>query len=220
MDLQKPVERIDMGNKPTIVAMDLEGVLVPEIWIAVSERTGIERLRLTTRDVSDYDELMQMRLKILKENRLTLSDIQEVIDSVDPLAGANDFLDWVRARSQAVILSDTYYEFALPLMKKLSYPTLFCNNLETDENNTIVSYNLRLRDGKKKATRAFKDLGFRVISMGDSYNDTTMLGEADVGILFRPPENVVREFPQYRVFHEYNDIKTYLKELLFIMPPV
>jgi len=157
---------------------------------------------------------MQMRLKILKENRLTLLDIQDVINSVDPLEGANDFLDWVRARSQAVILSDTYYEFALPLMKKLSYPTLLCNNLETDENNTIVNYHLRIRDGKKKATRAFKDLGFRVISMGDSYNDTTMLGEADVGILFRPPENVVREFPQYRVFHEYNELKNHLKELL------
>jgi len=203
-----------MEIKPTIVAMDLEGVLVPEIWIAVSERTGIEKLRLTTRDISDYDELMQMRLKILKENHLTLLDIQDVINSVDPLEGANDFLDWVRARSQAVILSDTYYEFALPLMKKLSYPTLLCNNLETDENNTIVNYHLRIRDGKKKATRAFKDLGFRVISMGDSYNDTTMLGEADVGILFRPPENVVREFPQYRVFHEYNELKNHLKELL------
>ncbi len=203
-----------MEKRPTIVAMDLEGVLVPEIWIAVSERTGIEKLRLTTRDVSDYDELMQMRLKILKENHLTLSDIQDVINSVDPLEGANDFLDWVRARSQAVILSDTYYEFAFPLMKKLSYPTLFCNSLETDENNTITNYHLRIRDGKKKATKAFKDLGFRVISMGDSYNDTTMLGEADVGILFRPPENVVREFPHYRVFREYAELKNYLKELL------
>lgn len=203
-----------MKKKPTIIAMDLEGVLVPEIWIAVSEKTGIEKLRLTTRDVADYDELMQMRLSILKENSLTLKHIQDVIKTVDPLDGALDFLDWVRSRSQAVILSDTYYEFALPLMKKLGYPTLFCNNLETDANNTIIDYHLRIRDGKKKATRAFKELGFRVISMGDSYNDTTMLGEADVGILFRPPDNVVAEFPQYSVFYEYGELKNHLTGLL------
>jgi phosphoserine/homoserine phosphotransferase len=203
-----------MKKKPTIIAMDLEGVLVPEIWIAVSEKTGIEKLRLTTRDVADYDELMQMRLAILKENNLTLGHIQEVIKTVDPLEGALDFLDWVRSRVQAVILSDTYYEFALPLMKKLGYPSLFCNNLETDENNTIIDYHLRIRDGKKKATRALKELGFRVISMGDSYNDTTMLGEADEGILFRPPDNVVAEFPQYRVFYKYEALKNHLTELL------
>jgi len=203
-----------MNKKPTIVAMDLEGVLVPEIWIAVAEKTGIKKLQLTTRDVSDYDELMRMRLKILRENNLTLSDIQNVIDSVDPLPGALEFLKWMRARVQAVILSDTYYEFALPLMKRLEYPTLFCNSLETDENNLISQYHLRLIDGKRKAVTALKELGFRVIAMGDSYNDTTMLGEADLGVLFRPPENVVKEFPNFKVFHEYDGVKKYIEEFL------
>jgi phosphoserine/homoserine phosphotransferase len=206
-----------MFRKPTIVAMDLEGVLVPEVWIAVSEKTGIEQLRLTTRDISDYDELMRMRIAILEERGLRLRDIQEVISSMDPLPGAREFLDWLREEVQPVILSDTYYEFAHSLMKKLGFPALFCNSLETDGDDTITNYYLRIRDGKRRAVEAFQGIGFRVIAMGDSYNDTTMLGEADLGILFRPPENVIREFPQFRVFEEYGAVRefigAYLKDL-------
>ncbi len=201
-------------DKPTIVATDLEGVLVPEIWIAFAEKTGIEELKLTTRDVPDYDKLMKGRIKILKENNLRLKDIQDVIKRIDPLPGARDFLEWLRSVTQVVILSDTFYEFAMPLMEKLNYPTLFCNQLEVSEDGTIVDYHLRQRDGKRKATQAFKSLNFRVISMGDSYNDTTMLAEADIGILFRPPENVVKEFPQYSVFTEYEDLKAFLEKEL------
>ena len=201
-------------DKPTIVATDLEGVLVPEIWIAFAEKTGIEELKLTTRDVPDYDKLMKGRIKILKENNLRLKDIQDVIKRIDPLPGAKDFLEWLRSVTQVLILSDTFYEFAMPLMEKLNYPTLFCNQLEVSEDGTIVDYHLRQRDGKRKATQAFKSLNFRVISMGDSYNDTTMLAEADIGILFRPPENVVKEFPQYSVFTEYEDLKAFLEKEL------
>jgi phosphoserine/homoserine phosphotransferase len=203
-----------MYRKPTIVAMDLEGVLVPEIWIAVAEKTGIEKLRLTTRDVADYDELMRMRLRILEERGIRLKDIQAVINSIEPLSGAVDFLRWVRERTQAVILSDTYYEFAHPLMRKLEWPTLFCNTIEVDERDTIINYHLRIRDGKMKATRAFREIGFRVVAIGDSYNDTTMLKEADIGLLFRPPLNVVEEFPQFRVFKEYEEMKAFLEEHL------
>jgi len=203
-----------MYRKPMIVAMDLEGVLVPEIWIAVAEKTGIEKLRLTTRDVADYDELMRMRLRILEERGIRLKDIQAVINSIEPLPGAVDFLRWVRERTQAVILSDTYYEFAHPLMRKLEWPTLFCNTIEVDEKDTIINYHLRIGDGKMKATRAFREIGFRVMAIGDSYNDTTMLKEADVGLLFRPPLNVVEEFPQFRVFKEYEEMKAFLEEHL------
>ncbi len=200
-----------MNPKPLIVAMDLEGVLVPEIWIAVAERTGIEKLRLTTRDVSDYDQLMRMRLGILEEHGLTLADIQDVIRGVDPLPGAPAYLSWVREHCQAVILSDTYYEFAGPLMEKLGRPTLFCNSLEHDDRGVIRGYRIRLRDGKKRAVRAFMELGFRVIAMGDSYNDTTMLGEADKGILFRPPENVIREFPRFEVCTGYDEVQNLIR---------
>ncbi len=203
-----------MYRKPTVVAMDLEGVLVPEVWIAVAEKTGIEKLRLTTRDISDYDELMQMRIGILNQNGLTLQDIQRVIETMEPLPGADEFLNWLRSEVVPIILSDTYYEFALPLMKKLDYPTLFCNSIETNLDNRITNYHLRIRDGKRKAAKAFKEIGFRVIAMGDSYNDTTMLAEADLGILFRPPENVVQEFPQYRVFHDYDEVKAYIQDFL------
>jgi len=206
-----------MSKSPVILAMDLEGVLVPEIWIAVSEKTGIERLRLTTRDIPDYDELMRGRLSILRENGLGLAHIQEVIKGIEPLPGALDFLQWARSVLQVIILSDTYYEFAMPLMEKLSYPTLFCNSLETDESGMIVNYRLRRPDGKRRAVEAFKELGFMVVATGDSYNDTTMLSKADMGLLFRPPKNVVQEFPQFPVFNHYHEMVDYLKQNLGLL---
>src|SRR6266496_6847095 len=158
-----------MPTRPTLLATDLEGVLMPEIWIAVAERTGIERLRLTTRDIPDYDELMRGRIAILREHRLTLADIQAVIATIDPLPGAREFLDWARAQTQLIILSDTFYEFAAPLMIKLGWPTLFCNTLEIDDSNNIAGYRLRQQHGKRKAVMALRSLDFRVIAMGDSY---------------------------------------------------
>jgi phosphoserine/homoserine phosphotransferase len=199
-----------VSHKPTILASDLEGVLVPEIWIAVAEKTGIERLRLTTRDIPDYDKLMQGRIAILREHNLTLADIQAVIATIDPLPGALEFLDWARAQTQVIILSDTFYEFAAPLMVKLGRPTLFCNTILVDQANNIAGYRLRQTDGKRKAVAALKSLDFHVIAMGDSYNDTTMLAEADAGILFRPPANIVAEFPQFPVLHEYDKLREHL----------
>lgn len=202
-----------MPHKPTILASDLEGVLVPEIWIAVAEKTGMEQLRLTTRDIPDYDELMRGRIAILREHKLTLADIQAVIATIEPLAGALEFLDWARAQMQVIILSDTFYEFAAPLMVKLGQPTLFCNTLEVDRDNNIAGYQLRQTDGKRKAVASLKSLDFHVIAMGDSYNDTTMLGEADSGILFRPPTNIVAEFPQFPVLYEYDRLRDYLMSI-------
>jgi len=191
-----------------IACLDLEGVLVPEIWISFAERTGIEELRLTTRDVPDYDVLMTRRLEILQENDLGLSDIQKVIGGMSPLPGARGFLDWLRERAQVVILSDTFYQFAAPLMRQLGWPTLFCHRLETSEGGRVSNYHLRQKDGKRQAVRAFHQLNFRVIAAGDSYNDTTMLSEADAGILFRPPENVVEEFPQFPVARSYDELRS------------
>jgi phosphoserine/homoserine phosphotransferase len=194
--------------------MDLEGVFVPEIWIAVSEKTGIPELRLTTRDIPNYDQLMRNRLRILDERRLTLADIQAVIGTMEPLPGAVDFLNWARAITQMIILTDSYYEFIAPFKAKLGNPTIFCNSLEVDGQNRIVNYRLRQREGKKHAVMALRSLGFRVIAGGDSYNDMTMLAEAEHGVLFRPPDNVVAEFPQYPVFYQYSDLQTHLAEFL------
>lgn len=190
-----------------IACLDLEGVLIPEIWISFAERTGIQELRLTTRDVSDYDELMRGRLRILEREGLRLSDIQGVIAELSPLEGATGFLGWLREEFQVVILSDTFYEFAEPLMRQLGWPTLFCHRLEVDANERIVDYQLRQADSKRQAVKAFRALNFRVIASGDSYNDTSMLGEADAGILFCPPKNVVEEFPQYPVARSYAELK-------------
>jgi phosphoserine / homoserine phosphotransferase len=186
-----------------IVCLDLEGVLVPEIWIAFSERTGIPDLRRTTRDEPDYDKLMRFRLDLLRRHGLGLKDIQQVIAGMGPEAGAKDFLDALRQRYQVVILSDTFYEFAMPLMAQLGMPTLFCHRLEADAEGFVAAYHLRQPDQKRQAVRAFKELNFRCIAAGDSYNDTAMLGEAHAGILFRPPDNVVREFPQFPVTRDY-----------------
>ena len=193
--------------EPVIACLDLEGVLVPEIWVNVAAKTGIEELRLTTRDEPDYDRLMRGRLAILERKQLTLPDIQTVIAGIQPLEGAREFLDWLRARAQVLILSDTFTEFAQPLMAQLGYPCLFCNSLTVDGEGRILDYTLRIKDGKRKAVMALKLLNFRVIAAGDSYNDTTMLAEADAGILFRPPEHVVRDFPQYPVTRTYDELR-------------
>ncbi len=189
-----------------IVALDLEGVLVPEIWIAFSERTGIPELRRTTRDEPDYDRLMRFRLDLLRRHGLGLPDIQKVIGAMAPLPGAREFLDRLRTRYQVVILSDTYYEFAMPLMAQLGMPTLFCHRLETDAKGSVTGYRLRLPEQKRASVRALRSIAFKVIAAGDSYNDTAMLAEADAGILFRPPQNVATEFPQFPVVREYAEL--------------
>ncbi len=203
-----------MDARPTLIAMDMEGVFTPEIWIAVAEKTGIEKLRLTTRDIPDYDQLMRGRLQILRENGLKLRDIQAVIATLDPLPGAIEFTDWVRERIALVILTDSFYEFAAPLKAKLHHPTMFCNTLITDAENNVIDYKMRQMDGKKHATIAFKSLGFRVIGVGDSYNDTNMLIQADHGILFRPSANVAAEFPQFPAIREYAVLQEKISEIL------
>ena len=190
-----------------IACLDLEGVLVPEIWIAFAEKTGIESLRATTRDIPDYDVLMKQRLRILDENGLTLNDIQEVIATLEPLEGAVEFVDWLRERFQVIILSDTFYEFSQPLMRQLGFPTLFCHKLVTDESGRVVDYQLRQKDPKRQSVLALKTLYYRIIAAGDSYNDTTMLSEADAGILFHAPDNVIAEFPQFPAVHTFDDLK-------------
>jgi phosphoserine/homoserine phosphotransferase len=190
-----------------LACLDLEGVLLPEIWIAFAEKTGIEELRLTTRDVPDYDQLMVGRLKILKENKLKLIDIENVIKTLAPLEGAKSFLDWLKSEFQVIILSDTFYQFARPLMGTLDYPTLFCHELIIDNKGEIKGYSLRQPDGKTKTVSALKGLNFQVIAAGDSYNDIGMLKEADAGILFCPPENVIEEFPQFPVSRNYTEFK-------------
>ena len=190
-----------------LACLDLEGVLVPEIWIAFAEKTGIEKLRLTTRDIPDYNELMRGRLKILDENKLKLSDIENVIRGIQPMEGALDCLNRLKSEFQVIILSDTFYQFAGPLMEQLNYPTLFCNDLVVDGNGRIADYRLRQEDGKTQAVAAFKNLNFQVIASGDSYNDTGMLIEADAGIFFRPPEAIVEEFPQFPVTQNYQELQ-------------
>lgn len=190
-----------------IACLDLEGVLIPEIWIEFAERAGIPELNATTRDIPDYDVLMRQRLRLLNEHNLGLPDIQAVISGMRPLEGAREFLDWLRERFQVVILSDTYYEFALPLMCQLGYPTLMCHKLGIDANGRVTDYFLRQPDQKRQAVKAFHGLNFRVVAAGDSYNDTNMLSEADAGILFCPPDNVIAEFPQFPVTRNYGELK-------------
>ena len=190
-----------------LACLDLEGVLVPEIWIEFSKRTGIPELSRTTREEPDYDKLMRGRLAILEQHKLGLPDIQKVIAEMGPLPGARACLDWLRERFQVVILSDTFYEFAAPLMRQLGWPTLLCHRLEIDATGRICGYRLRMPDQKRAAVQAFHALRFRVIAAGDSYNDVAMLAEADAGILFRPPENVVREFPRFPVAHDYDTMR-------------
>ena len=193
--------------EPVIACLDLEGVLVPEIWINVADRTGIEALRVTTRDVPDYNLLMKRRLAILDEHKLRLTDIQSVIATMQPLEGAPEFLAWLRERCQAIIVSDTFSEFALPLMRQLNYPTIFCNRLEVDSGGRIINYHLRQPDQKRHSVVALKTLRFRVLATGDAYNDTSMLGEAHAGVFFRPPESVAKQFPQFPVAQNYQELK-------------
>ena len=197
----------------SLVALDMEGVLTPEIWIAVSEKTGIPELRRTTRDEPDYDKLMRYRLNILDQRGLKLSDIQGVIGSLRPLAGALDFLRALRPLAQVIILSDTFEEFAQPLLQQLEWPTLLCHKLEV-VNDRIVNYRIRISDQKKKAVQALKNLNYNVIAAGDSYNDTAMLTEANVGFLFRAPENVRREFAQFKAIETYKELYQLIQQAL------
>lgn len=201
-----------------MACLDLEGVLVPEIWINVAKATKIDELLLTTRDEPDYDKLMRNRIRILDQHRLTLHDIQAVIGKMAPLEGAREFLDWLRTRYQVVILSDTFYQFASPLLSQLDYPCLFGNSLVVDDQGRVCDYRLRIRDGKRKAVMALKLLNFEVVAAGDSYNDTTMLAEADAGILFCPPENVIRDFPQFPVTRTYAELRAAFEDAARRLP--
>ena len=196
-----------------LACLDLEGVLVPEIWIRVAESTGIDELRLTTRDIAAYGELMRHRLRLLDAHRIGLSQIQAVIAAMGPMPGAAEFLDWLRARFQVVILSDTFYEFAMPLMAQLGHPTLLCHRLRV-ASDKITGYTLRQPDSKRAAVRAFHHLNFRVVAAGDSYNDVAMLAEADAGILFRPPANVIAEFPRFGVVTDYLGLREAFRSAL------
>ena len=193
-----------------LACLDLEGVLLPEIWVKFAEKTGIEELKITTREIPDYDQLMRIRLKILREQNLTIDDIQNVIATLSPLEGAYDFLNWLKSEFQVIILSDTYYEFIGPLMKQLDYPTVFCHSLVIDNNGLITDYKLRQSDQKTKAVKSLQSLNFKVISAGDSYNDTGMLQQADAGILFCPPDKVIKDFPQFPVARDYSEFKALL----------
>ncbi|MCX6855670.1 MAG: bifunctional phosphoserine phosphatase/homoserine phosphotransferase ThrH [Verrucomicrobia bacterium] len=195
----------------TIITLDLEGVLVPEIWIAFAEKTGIPELRRTTRDEPDYDVLMKGRLAILDQHGLKLPDIQEVIGTLSPMEGAKAFLDELRALTQVIILSDTFGEFAQPLMRQLAWPTIFCHHLECDSSGRIVNYKLRQPNQKQKAVEAFKSLNYKVIAAGDSFNDTTMLGAADKGFFFHAPETIRAQFPHFQAFDRYDDLLTAIK---------
>ncbi len=190
-----------------IACLDLEGVLIPEIWIAFAEVTGIPELRATTRDIPDYDRLMRQRIDLLARHGLGLREIQEVIATLQPLPGAAEFLDWLRERFQVVILSDTFYEFAQPLMRQLGYPTLLCHRLEVDAAGRVTGYRLRQPNPKRQAVLALQTLYYRTIAAGDSYNDTTMLAQADAGILFSAPAKVVAEFPQFPAVATYDELK-------------
>lgn len=195
-----------------VVCLDLEGVLIPEIWIQFANKTGINGLTRTTRDEPDYDKLMQYRLGLLREHNLKLADIQAVIDTMSPLPGAAEFLDGLQQSYQVVILSDTFYPFSRPMMRQLNWPTLFCHNLEIGPQGTIDGYRLRMPDQKRAAVKAFKALNFGVIAAGDSYNDTAMLSEADAGFFIFPPESITNEFPQFPVMQSHAELRAAIDE--------
>jgi len=193
-----------------IICSDLEGVWVPEVWINVAKKTGISELRLTTRDIKDYDELMQYRLKILKKHNLKLKDIQDVIATIEPMEGALETMEWIKEKTQLIVVSDTFVEFAGPLMAQLNRPTLFCHSLTADSENNVVDYNLRQKDPKRKVVQALKSLEYKVLAFGDSYNDISMLQEADSAILFKPPQNVIDDYPMFPVATNYTELKELL----------
>ena len=201
-----------------LTCLDMEGVLVPEIWIAVAEGMGVSELKVTTRDIPDYDDLMKRRLKILADRGIRLTDIQRVVAGMEPLDGAAEFLAWLRKRCQVIILSDTYYELIGPLMKQLDYPTIFCHSLEVDHSGFIRNYHLRQRDQKRHAVTSFKNLEFRVLAVGDSYNDISMLKEAHAGVLFRPPDSICGEFPLFPVTRSYAELKEQLGRAGNLLP--
>lgn len=194
------------------VCSDLEGVWVPEVWINVAKKTGIDELKLTTRDIRDYDELMNYRIKILKQHGLKLKDIQDVIASIKPLEGALDMVRWLKQETRFVVVSDTFVEFATPLMQQLEWPTLFCHSLIVDDDNMIVGYQLRQKDPKKKVIQALRSMNYRVVAFGDSYNDISMLKEADEAMLFKPPHNVMEDFPQFQSVNDYTELKKLLEQ--------
>lgn len=200
-----------------ILVADLEGVFLPEIWVSVAEKTGIEGLKLTTRDISDYDVLMTKRLALLKENKLKMGDVQQVIATLQPLAGALEALNWIRAEAQIIILSDTFEEFANPMMAKLNFPTLLCHNLTVDSEGTITGYNIRIKDQKTQAVKALKGLNYHVIAFGDSYNDLGMIQEADQGFFFNPPDSMVADYPQIPVTRNYQELKARISAALAVV---
>ena len=197
-----------------VICSDLEGVFVPEIWINVSKQTGIEELRLTTRDISDYDVLMKRRLELLRQHNLTLHDVQRVISMLKPLPGAIEFVDWLRSCAQLIVVSDTFREFADPLMKQLGRPTLFCHHLSTDSEGNIMNYNLRQIDAKRKVAESLQSLNFKVIGIGDSYNDLNMLRQADLGILFNAPQNIIDDNSDLLVVNSYDELKEIIIKLI------
>ena len=197
-----------------VICSDLEGVFVPEIWINVSKQTGIEALRLTTRDVSDYDVLMKGRLELLHQHKLTLHDVQKVISLLKPLPGAIEFVDWLRSCAQLIVVSDTFIEFADPLLKQLGRPTLLCHHLTTDAEGNITNYNLRQKDGKKKVVESLQSLNYKVIAIGDSYNDLNMLRKAELGILFNAPRNIIDENSDLMVVTSYDSLREIITKLL------
>jgi phosphoserine/homoserine phosphotransferase len=197
-----------------IFLSDLEGVWVPEVWINVAKKTGIEELKLTTRDINDYDVLMKRRIAILKQHNLTLKDIQNVISQIKPLEGAKEMLDWIRSVAQIIIVSDTFTEFAGPLMAQLDRPTLLCNYLTVDDNGMVAGYNLRQKDQKREVAKALKNLQYMVVAFGDSYNDISMLKEAYRGILFRPPQNVIDDYPEFPVVNEYGELRKIIEKYI------
>jgi len=197
-----------------IVCSDLEGVFVPEIWVNVSQNTGIDELKLTTRDISDYNILMKRRIGLLQKYGLTLRDVQNVISLLKPLPGALEFVDWLRSKTQLIVVSDTFTEFADPLIRQLGRPTLLCHHLTTDSEGNITDYNLRQEDGKKHVVEALQNLNYKVIAIGDSYNDISMLRKADFGILYNPPQNVADEHPDLKVVKTYPSLKRIISQLI------
>lgn len=202
------------ANLPSLLASDLEGVLIPEIWVGVAEKTGIEALRLTTREINNYDELMALRLRTMREHGLTIHDVHRVIATIDPLPGAADFVAWVRTQTRFVIITDSFYEFLEPIMPKLGYPMVFAHALEVDSAGVIAGYRLRMPNSKERAIEGLRHIGFRIMAFGDSYNDTNMLRAADLGLFFNPPANVVEEYPHFGAVYDYAQLRAATEEFL------